>query len=99
MNSLLAQTPNTFSFDTSFLVLAGVVAVLCGGMYAIRRRHPLASIAIGLLSALLAAFIVLASRYDPEFVMVSVCLLVVCFGCSVVSGIWQLGRRAGAQGR
>ena len=99
MNSLLAQTPNSFSFDTSFLVLAAIVAVLCGGMYAIRRRRPVASIAIGLLAALLAAFIVLASRYDPEFVMVSVCLLVLCFGFFVLSGVWQLGRHAGAQGR
>lgn len=99
MNSLLAQTSNTFSFDTSVLVIAGIVAVLCGGMYASRRRRPVATIAIGFLALLLATFIVLASRYDPEFVTASVCLLVICFGCFVVSGVWQLGRRAGAQDR
>ena len=95
--NLLAQAPITYSFDTSLLVIAGVVAMLWGGMYAIRRRRPMTAIMFGLLSLLLAAWIVLARRYDPEFVVISVALLVLCFSFSAGLGFWQLGRRIKAE--
>lgn len=93
MNSLLAQTEVAYSFDTGILVVAGIIAVLCGGTVAIRRRRLMATITWGVLSLLLAAFIAMSRRYDPNFVGFSVSLLIICFGCFVVSGVSQLGRR------
>ena len=93
MNSLLAQSPST-SIDTGILVVAGIIAILCGGIYSIRRRWPLTTVAFGFLSLLLATLIVLARRYDQEFLMISVPLLVLCFACFAGLGIWQIGRHA-----
>lgn len=92
MNSLLAQAPS-ISHDTGILVVAAIVAILCGGVLSIRRRWPLATVASGLLSLLLATFIVLARRYDQEFVMVSVPLLVFSFACFAGLGFWQISCR------
>jgi len=92
VNQLLAQTPLTVSLDPGVFVIAGIVVLLCGGgCFTFRGRH-VASISVGGVSLLLAAYIVLANRYDPEFVMFSVSLLIFCFACFTGLAIWRMWR-------
>lgn len=95
MHHQIAQAEIAYSFDTGILVLAVIFALGCGGTFAMRLRRPIGAIACGVLSLLLAAWIVLSRRYDPEFVRFSAFLLIGCSGCFIVSGVWQLGRHAG----
>ena len=93
MHVLLAQLQPTYSYDTGVVMVACIAAVLCGGVIAIVRRRPMGAIACAILSLMLASYIPASRLYDPEFVAVSVTLLISGCVCCTVSAVRQLGHR------